>query len=334
MEPTKPSYQPQPFESPPLSPLKTETQIFKASAPTLTLKQKCLRSAKLALKVIAFPITLPAMGLAKLAVFIGVQGKNSHALSPVARSELALIANSQKVQFKTSDNVLLEGMIFKGNPNKKTILIHSGSHLSHEFYTPPMVNALLEMGHTVMVYNYRGFGNSQGKPSEKGLYLDAEAAYQYLTKVEQIPPNKIVNWGYSLGGGPAAELAAKHGGDLILDRSFSSMTSVSENTAKRFGKISSLLAKVMFKLGADFNNLKKIDQLTGKIFIVREKVSHSMTEKDLATLSQRFIKTHPKENITIETLPIPHMHTTETLWFGKINPETINARQDLIQFLS
>lgn len=65
------------------------------------------------------------------------------------------------------------------------------------------------MGYAVLLVDYRGYGASSGKPSEQGTYLDAQAAWQWLTAGRGIKPGAIVLVGESLGGAVAAELAAR-----------------------------------------------------------------------------------------------------------------------------
>jgi hypothetical protein len=76
-------------------------------------------------------------------------------------------------------------------------------------------------GWAVFAYEYPGYGTSTGKPSETGCYAALAAAYAYLTKLKQIPPEKIVLYGLSLGGGPAVDLASREPvGGLILEGAF------------------------------------------------------------------------------------------------------------------
>src|SRR5260370_2621396 len=68
---------------------------------------------------------------------------------------------------------------------------------------------LRRAGFSVFAYDYQGYGISQGKPSEHNAYDDEEAAYDYLTRQLQIPPNRIIIYGRSVGTGPAVHLAAR-----------------------------------------------------------------------------------------------------------------------------
>ena len=81
-----------------------------------------------------------------------------------------------------------------------------------------------QLGLAVFIIDYRGYGRSQGRPSEPGTYLDAEAAWNYLTKDKAVPENRIILYGESLGGAVATWLATQHKpGALILESSFTSV---------------------------------------------------------------------------------------------------------------
>ena len=78
-------------------------------------------------------------------------------------------------------------------------------------------------GFSVFAYDYRGYGTSDGKPTEKNAYQDADAAYLYLTQRLKVPPNRIIVYGRSVGGGSATELATRHAvAGLILESTFTS----------------------------------------------------------------------------------------------------------------
>lgn len=61
----------------------------------------------------------------------------------------------------------------------------------------------------VLAYDYDGYGLSEGAPSEKGVYADIEAAFNYLTDVLSVPPDRVILYGRSLGSGPSCHLAMK-----------------------------------------------------------------------------------------------------------------------------
>lgn len=84
-----------------------------------------------------------------------------------------------------------------------------------------------ERGFSVLTYDYRGFGLSEGKSTEKNTYRDAQSAYDYLVKVKNVPPSRIIVMGRSLGGGVAVELArANSVAGLIMQSTFISINRV------------------------------------------------------------------------------------------------------------
>lgn len=86
-----------------------------------------------------------------------------------------------------------------------------------------VLDRLHRWGFNVFAYDYRGYGTSDGTPSEQRAYEDAEAAYTYLTQQLNIPPQRIILYGRSLGGGSATHLATRHRvGGLILEGTFTS----------------------------------------------------------------------------------------------------------------
>ncbi len=79
----------------------------------------------------------------------------------------------------------------------------------------------------VLALEYRGYGRSDGSPSEVGLYLDAQAAFDHLTKQRGIAPRRIISYGQSLGTAVAVDLAAKREvGGVVLEAPFPSARAV------------------------------------------------------------------------------------------------------------
>lgn len=96
------------------------------------------------------------------------------------------------------------------------------------------VSAFRQLGFSVLVFDYRGYGRSTGDfPNEAQLYEDAQAAWDYLTRTRQIPAEDIVIYGESLGGAIALDLALKQpdAGGLILQSSFTSMAEAVQQKA-------------------------------------------------------------------------------------------------------
>jgi len=84
-----------------------------------------------------------------------------------------------------------------------------------------------QLGLSIFIFDYRGYGLSQGRPSEKGTYLDAEGAWNYLVNVMKVKPEDIIIFGRSLGGGVASYLAQKYQPRaLIIESSYTSIPDV------------------------------------------------------------------------------------------------------------
>jgi fermentation-respiration switch protein FrsA (DUF1100 family) len=87
----------------------------------------------------------------------------------------------------------------------------------------PLLDRLHSWNFSVFAYDYRGYGTSNGNPSERNAYQDADAAYSYLTQQLKIPPEQIIVYGRSVGGGSAVDLVTRHPvGGLILESTFTS----------------------------------------------------------------------------------------------------------------
>ena len=84
-------------------------------------------------------------------------------------------------------------------------------------------------GYNLLLLDYRGYGKSEGRPSERGLYRDGEAALLHLKSRAGVDPGRIVVWGRSIGAAVAVHLAAGDGGSLpgvagvILESPFTSV---------------------------------------------------------------------------------------------------------------
>ena len=89
---------------------------------------------------------------------------------------------------------------------------------------PAHYAGLRALGLNLLAFDYRGYGESGGAPTEQGLYDDAHAAYRYLRDIEGVPPDRIVLFGHSLGSAVAVELAGREpAAGLVLDGALASV---------------------------------------------------------------------------------------------------------------
>lgn len=114
----------------------------------------------------------------------------------------------EDIRLKTSDGIDLHGWYVPAPQPRGTVLFLHGNagNISHRIDSVAMFHRL---GYSTLIFDYRGYGSSSGKPTEQGTYHDAEAAWRYLTEQQQIPSCRIVLFGESLGGAVAAWLAAR-----------------------------------------------------------------------------------------------------------------------------
>jgi hypothetical protein len=128
----------------------------------------------------------------------------------------------EDVRFKAEDGIELHGWFFP-NANARhsqlaVLYCHGNAgNISHRL---DLAQALLEAGVNVSLFDYRGYGRSKGRPSEKGTYLDAQAAHHWLQS-RGFASAKIIAFGESLGGAIACELAVREElAGLVLQSTF------------------------------------------------------------------------------------------------------------------
>jgi len=114
----------------------------------------------------------------------------------------------REVFFKAEDGVELNGWFIPAKGAKNTIFFLHGNagNISHRF---EKIKIFHDMNLNVFIFDYRGYGKSEGSPSERGIYSDAKAAYDYLIFKEGIRKDEVILFGESLGGSVAVDLASK-----------------------------------------------------------------------------------------------------------------------------
>ncbi len=111
--------------------------------------------------------------------------------------------------------------IYLPNPGADYTILYSHGNAEDLGVIRPLLPALRDLGFAVLAYDYRGYGTSEGRPSERASYQDIDAAYEYLTRGLGLPAHRIIPYGRSVGAGPAVDLAARHPvGGLVLESPF------------------------------------------------------------------------------------------------------------------
>jgi len=124
------------------------------------------------------------------------------------------------IKLTTEDGAHVSAMYLRNENASYTILYSHGNaedlstvrHKLSEFHS---------MGFSAFGYDYRGYGTSEGHPSETAVYRDIDGAYDYLRNEQKTPPDRIILYGFSLGGAVAADLASRRPvAGLILESTF------------------------------------------------------------------------------------------------------------------
>lgn len=160
----------------------------------------------------------------------------------------------QEVIIKTSDKIRIKGWLHeKDFSNKKTVLYFHGNagSINNRLYR---IEEFSKMDVNFLIISYRGFSKNEGKPSESGLYDDAESAVAFLENLG-VEKNNIVLYGESIGTGVAIEIAQNEGyAGLILEAPYTSIVDIAKKMYPIFPV--SVLLRDRFESIDKINNLK------------------------------------------------------------------------------
>ena len=129
----------------------------------------------------------------------------------------------EEVAFVASDGVELHGWFVPGRNSVTLLWFHGNAgNISHRLDNLKLLHN--ELGVSVFLFDYRGYGRSRGRPSERGTYLDAEAALAYLGSRGDGSRERVIYFGRSLGAAVAVEMGVRHPPyGLILESAFPSV---------------------------------------------------------------------------------------------------------------
>jgi len=170
-----------------------------------------------ALPLLVFMTLLSACGIERRMIFY----PSATIESTPRQSDLEF----EDIFFKTRDGVRLNGW-FVPHPNARSTLIWfhgNAGNIGHRVENIKLLHDLVEVN--IFIFDYRGYGRSDGRPSEEGTYLDGEAALDLIRKkIGTDAEKKIVLFGRSLGAAIAAEMATRFASQgLILESPFISI---------------------------------------------------------------------------------------------------------------
>jgi fermentation-respiration switch protein FrsA (DUF1100 family) len=137
------------------------------------------------------------------------------------------LAGTSPVSFPTSDGLTLNGWFVSDTETPQFTVIVFNGNAGNRAFRAPLANAFARANFDVLLFDYRGFGDNPGSPTEDGLKNDARAARNYVVTRAGVDRRRLIYFGESLGTAVAAELAVEHPpAALILRSPFTSMTDI------------------------------------------------------------------------------------------------------------
>ena len=168
-------------------------------------------------------------------------------------------------RFRARDGTLLHGWWHPGegpgDPARRPVVLWCCGNAGNITHRAENLRGLVEQGLAVLLFDYRGYGRSEGRPFEVGLYLDGEAAHQYLTSVQGVEPDRIVCFGRSLGAAVAVHVALRaRPAGLIMESPFVSVAAMVRKTP--------VVRAFVCLLRNRFDNLGKVRLLKVPLLVV------------------------------------------------------------------
>jgi fermentation-respiration switch protein FrsA (DUF1100 family) len=165
----------------------------------------------------------------------------------------------EEVHFTSADGTKLHGWFFPNKDAKRAILYFHGNGECVANNADLMDHLRRELNAAVFIFDYRGYGHSEGRPHEAGLIADGRAAQQWLADRLGIRPGDIVLFGRSIGGAVAIGVAAEAGAQaLVLENTFTSLTDVAA------GHFRWLPVRLLMR--NRFDSLERIGRFDGPVF--------------------------------------------------------------------
>lgn len=146
---------------------------------------------------------------------------------PVAPASAA-IPGARDVTLHTRDGLVLAGWLVPATkPSTGITVLVANGNAGDRSLRAPLARVLAAHGIAVLLFDYRGYGGNPGQPTESGLASDVRAAHQFLVNETDVPANRILYYGESLGAAVVTELATEHPpAGLVLRSPFVDLASV------------------------------------------------------------------------------------------------------------
>ncbi len=236
------------------------------------------------LKIIYILVTLYVALLALMFVF---QRKLLYFPTPLSEYQLANSAPFSALDVRTNDGLNLRSWWSNGDPGKKTFIFFHGN-AGNAADRMPMMEVLLQAGHSVVLAEYRGYGGNPGKPSEEKLKMDAALLMDEIIK-QGVKDRNIILMGRSLGTGVATFLATEYDvAALVLISAYSSLPEIAAEHYPYF--------PVSLLMRDRFNNVDRIGKTTSPLLVFHGEMDriiplpHGLKVYDAAQGDKEFIR--------------------------------------------
>lgn len=172
------------------------------------------------------------------------------------------LSATEAVTFRTADGIDLHGWFLpSGRAGRSPGLLIFNGNAGNRAYRADLGAGLRSEGLSVLLFDYRGFGENAGAPTESGLTLDARAARDYLLTRREVSPDRLVYFGESLGSAVATTLAAEHAPRALILRSpFTSFVDM--------GRIHFPLLPVTWLLRDRFSSIEAISKVRSPVLVI------------------------------------------------------------------
>ncbi len=209
------------------------------------------------------------IGVTALLVFHANAGLNAHFYNPDNRTYANPAEDGyayEEIQFPSKDGTLLSGWFIPAEGTALGTVIHfhgnsrnMGSHYSYVSWLP-------RKGFNLFLFDYRGYGESQGVPSRQGVYEDSVAAMKYIKSRTDIDQNKLILFGQSLGGANALSVLGQNRiegvAGLVVDSTFWSYKSIA------MYHVTGLKPVAFFTIGNSLSPKRQIDKISPTPLII------------------------------------------------------------------
>ena len=213
-----------------------------------------------------------------------------HPDDEIAYTPARLRLDYDEVALTTEDGVRLAAWYVPAEAPRGTVLFCHGNagNMSHRLSTIEVWNGL---GWNLLLFDYRGYGRSEGSPDEEGTYRDAEAAWQYLTAERGVAGTDLLVHGRSLGGAVAAWVAVQHPPKaVILESTF---TSVPDAAARLWPGL-----PVRWLARYEYGTLDRVSRLACPVLIIHSRgddllpYAHGRALFEAASPPKQFLEIH------------------------------------------